>query len=272
MNTFLLLVVLSSPPVMYVALDDEGPSELMYAEMTRDWTASPHMTKEALPLAKSINEDIAELKSLIKIEFQRPHFLRTYPAFRFSKYQKWVAFDKRAFNDSSFPYKTLMYQAYSYYGESFNERFQEDYYTACEKYLDNLHNERVEFAQQHKNYTLKQPKSHQAGWGDVYNLHTRKYEKINFRKKPLYIPFDLDKHKQWAKEKEAAAQKFCTRNAEDYTRRQPHDHRAGWGDVYNLTTRKYENIESKVIKPVLMELRVDPPPYVGGQKAMNKDG
>ena len=258
MNTFLLLVVLSSPPTMYVALDDEGPSELMYAEMHRDWTKSPFMTKEALPLAKSINADIAELNSLIKIEFQRPHFLRTYPAFRFSKYQKWVAFDRRAFHDSSFAYKTLMYQAYSQHGEAINERLVQEHYAACKKCIDDMYIERVEFAAARKNYTVVQPKSHEAGWGDVYNLHTRKYEKIDFRNMPLY---GIVKYRLWVKENEVARKKFLTLNAEDYVRRQPKDHQCGWGDVYNLTTRKYENIESKIVGPVLMELRIDPLPY-----------
>lgn len=257
MNTFLLLVVLNQ--TMYVALDDERPSKQLYSEMTRDWTASRHMTKEALPLAKSINADIEELKTLVKIEFQRPHFLKEYPSFRFSKYEKWEAFDRRSFISSGWAYKTLMYQAYSYYQKEFNEKFEQDHYKECKQYLEDLYSERVKFAAAHKNYVVTQPISHRAGWGDVYNLHTRKYEDINFRKRPL---FDLSKYTQWHIDKKKAILKFCTLNAEDYTRHQPYDHRAGWGDVYNLITRKYEDIESKLTEPVLMELRVDPLPYV----------
>ena len=105
MFSFLLCAILSQP-VIYIALDDYDNSKHLYSELTRDWTQSDCINNDSIDKAKLINEEIKELKTRVLIKFEHPNFLNKYPAYRFSKYQKWNYFNNKAFSTSTFPYKT----------------------------------------------------------------------------------------------------------------------------------------------------------------------
>ena len=269
MNTLILFAILVQPTI-YVALDDETNSKHLYSELTRDWTVSDYLQDRDLAKAREVNADIKEFKSLINIVIERPNFIRQYPAFRFSKYQKWTAIDNRAFSSSGRAYKTLMYHAYSYYKDYYKRKFNDEYIIARKNYYDATEKIRQDFIKDKENYTRNRPWNHWPGYGNVYNLQTRKYEHIKLPRNPQF-PLDdrpeqvrnLEFNKAWDKwkrDKLKIREAFCKSNP-NYVMKMPKDHHAGYGDVYNMVTRKYENIELNLTKPVLMELRVDPLPY-----------
>lgn len=276
MFTLLLVAALNAEPVIYIAIDDEPQSKMLYSELHRDWTKSPHINDNGLAKAKEVNADIAEFKSFIKIVVEKPHFVREYPSFRFSKYEGWIPINKKAFVDTTRPYQTILHHGYKYYQEDINRIILKRYYEELKRCSKIREEERKHFVENNKFYTRTIPEYMDHGTGHVYNMRTRKYEMINdnwhihtrdrtelykkYGPTPTYYHKMRKLYKKWSEEFKELKIEFCRLNP-DYTITIPVEHNFGYGEVFNLITRKFENIEHSVEIPKLMYLYVPELPY-----------
>jgi hypothetical protein len=261
---------------IYIVLDDSSKSKMLKDELTRDWTNTPNATRGNIPFLWLVGQDVKRFKKEYKIHIKYDPLMTDGPKYSFHKRRKWIRFKDKVFTENTWPYKTLRSHASYYYYPMTLKEMRNDFYPKLYHYNKVRSKELEAYISGQLNkgpYVGYRPIHHQPGWGNIYNVRTRKYEKHPVKAKsppyPLYRTFSShkewdiawdkysDKYEEWKNTVAKELQDIVTNSKGKYALKEPQEHKPGSSTgLYNMFTRKYDYFNCSIPKPKMSEPRL----------------
>lgn len=117
-------------PTMYIGVSDTFESRLLKQEIKTDWLSliNPEMDEKSDESCRKLAEVKFNIEKRVKIKILTPEEDDTipydWPVYRFSRYQKWEKFPKKAFSYSTCPTLTLQYIVDCWFVDDFREELE----------------------------------------------------------------------------------------------------------------------------------------------------